>query len=84
MLPDPRIQRGLRMLARWIVLRDQLRQRRLDLGLSQAQVAKRMDRRQDYVGALETRTKRIPNLATIWLWTDALELDVRTTPKEDA
>lgn len=59
-------------LMRWELFRAQMRKRRLDLGLTQTEVAEAMGRSQDYVSVLENNPRSIPNLTTIWLWTEAL------------
>lgn len=58
------------------VIRAQLRKRRLDLGLTQVQVAQRMGRSQDFIAVCENHPS-IPNLATLVLWVQALEGTVR-------
>lgn len=57
---------------RYQAFRAVMRKRRMDLGLTQVEVAMRMGRSQDYVAVLENNHS-IPNLTTIWLWIDALE-----------
>lgn len=63
------------MLVRWEVFRSQMRKRRLEMGLTQHELSQRMDRSQDFVSILENSERSIPNLTTVWLWLDALELD---------
>jgi predicted transcriptional regulator len=58
------------------VIRAQLRKRRLDLGLTQVQVAQRIGRSQDFIAVCENHTC-IPNLATLVLWVSALEGTVK-------
>lgn len=67
---------------RWELFRAQLRKRRIDLHLTQKEVAVRMGRSQDYVSVLENNTA-IPTLGTVWLWADALGLDILAVEKED-
>lgn len=52
-----------------------MRKRRMDLGMTQADVAERMGRSQDYVAVLENN-RSIPNLVTVWLWVSALDGDL--------
>lgn len=61
-------------LLRWELMRTQLRKRRLDLGLTQTQVSEMMGRSQDFVSVLENNPRSIPNLTTLWLWCDALNV----------
>jgi transcriptional regulator with XRE-family HTH domain len=62
------------MLVRWEAFRAEMRKRRISLGLTQTEVAERMNRSQDYVSNLENNPRSIPNLTTVWLWMDALDL----------
>lgn len=60
---------------RYEAFRERMRQRRKELGLTQAQVAERMGRSQDFVSVLENQSSVI-NLITAMVWADALEIDV--------
>jgi transcriptional regulator with XRE-family HTH domain len=60
----------------WELFRANMRKRRLDLGLTQGQVAARMNRSQDFVSVLENNGRSVPNLTTIWLWAEALDGEV--------
>lgn len=70
--PRARYQVPDEIIIRYEAFRAAMRKRRMDLGLTQTQVAERMNRSQDYVAVLENN-RSIPNLTTIWLWVDALE-----------
>lgn len=69
--PRARYQVPDEIIIRYEAFRAAMRKRRMDLGLTQTQVAERMGRSPDYVAVLENN-RSIPNLVTIWLWTDAL------------
>lgn len=65
------------MNVQWEVFRAEMRKRRLKLGLTQHQVAGRMGRSVDFVSLLENNGRSVPNLTTIWLWTEALDGTVK-------
>lgn len=56
----------------WEAMRASLRQRRISMGLTQAEVSEAMGRSHDFVAVLENNTRTIPNLATVMLWVSAL------------
>lgn len=66
------------IIIRYEAFRAAMRKRRMDLGMTQADVAERMGRSQDYVAVLENN-RSIPNLVTVWLWVGALDGDL--TPR---
>jgi len=61
----------------WEALRAVCRQRRHQLGLTQAQLGEAMGRSQDYVSVLENNVRGVPNLATLLLWVEALGGTIR-------
>lgn len=63
-------------LVRWNYFRAEMRRRREELGLSQRELSARINRSQDFIAVLENNDRSIPNLTTIWLWTDALNGDI--------
>jgi predicted transcriptional regulator len=67
----------------WELFRNDMRKRRLDLGLTQHQVAERMDRSQDFVSVLENNPRSVPNLQTVWLWVSALDGRLTTVWDEE-
>jgi transcriptional regulator with XRE-family HTH domain len=70
-------EEDLEIVVRWEAHRAALRARRIELGLSQAEVSERMGMGEHYVGKLENEARdgRIPNLVTVWRWEDALKTD---------
>jgi transcriptional regulator with XRE-family HTH domain len=55
----------------WEAMRAALRRRRLDMGLTQADLSKAMGRSDDFVSVLENQSSN-PNVATVMLWIGAL------------
>lgn len=66
----------------WEAIRARFRRRRIALGLRQQDVAERMQRSDDYVSVLENGVN-IPSVRTVWVWAEALGLEMRFEPKAD-
>jgi transcriptional regulator with XRE-family HTH domain len=60
------------VIIEWETIRATMRRRRMDLGLTQAEVGHMMDRSQDYVSYLENNTRSAPTMLTVTLWMRAL------------
>lgn len=58
-------------------LRAALRARRIDMGLTQTELADIMGRSQDYVSYLENEMRSIPNLATFFNWVFSMRGTIR-------
>lgn len=59
-------------LVRWKVFRAQMKKRRLDLGLTRAELGRRMNRSAEVVAYLEINERSMPNINTAMDWADAL------------